>query len=515
MRGVHDFILTARSIWAILLLLPVVILVGSGVSRAGSDTGEEGQRCVAHQLLLNECFFCDSALREPGRLWCAEHDRYEDRCFICHPDQKDADRLFCDEHNLYEDECVFCHPELAEKDSSPVATEKKGGNTPPLQCLEHRVAEEDCGICHPDLLTGLGVGEGLLIRFESEQSAAKAGVVTALAGEGKSLSGLVAFGRVTYDLNHFTRVTPRTAGVVQRVLVDVGDDVVLGQPLVEILSSEVAQAQNEYVSNVALARLKGQVFERVKKLSASRASSQKEYERVFTEYEMAKQTTTLLEQQLLNIGLSREQVHLLKQTGSISSTIQILAPCAGTIVERRGVVGEVVQPGDLLVSVVDLSSMWLEISIPEDRLNQVRLGDYVEASFSVLSQSTYRGRMSWIATAVDGRSRMVMGRAIIGNPDHHLKHDMFTTVRISPQETGRNLHIPVAGLQKIEGRSFVFIKHGADLFEIRRVEVGGRDTEVVDILAGITPDEQLVVEHSFTLKSEYLKSRLGAGCVDD
>ena len=75
-----------------------------------TDAGAD--RCARHDLPAADCFICDPALRDPGRLWCAGHDRYEDRCFLCHPELEDPDRLWCSEHSLYEDECFLCHPEL-------------------------------------------------------------------------------------------------------------------------------------------------------------------------------------------------------------------------------------------------------------------------------------------------------------------------------------------------------------------------------------------------------------------
>jgi len=76
--------------------------------------------CKRHQISKNLCFFCDSSLREPGRLWCNEHERYEDRCFICRPDFKEEDRLWCEAHKLYEDECFICRPEL---EAEPIGIE--------------------------------------------------------------------------------------------------------------------------------------------------------------------------------------------------------------------------------------------------------------------------------------------------------------------------------------------------------------------------------------------------------
>lgn len=501
----------------LILSMMIVFWHGLGVSIAESvdQKTSTAELCAEHGFPVDQCFYCDPSLRERGRLWCGEHGRYEDRCFMCHPELKDPTRLWCDEHHLYEDECIFCHPELVKISGSPAVSFPEADEPDGLQCLEHRVAEDDCGICHPDLLASLAVGEGLLIRFESEMSTTKAGVVTALPTEGVSLVGLTTLCRVTYDLNHLVRITPLTKGVVRRVLVDVGDVVVQGQPLLEIYSSEVALAKNEYVSSLALTRLKKQAFERAKKLSVGRVSSQKAYEQALADFQVATNTTLLRQQQLQNLGLTDQQVQEVGRSDSISSGLLILAPFAGTLVERNLVVGDAVEPGDRVLTLVDLSSMWLEISIPEDRLVQARPGYFVEASFTTRPGLISYGRLSWIASDVAERSRVVKARAVIPNHQGLLRHGMFGKVRISEQQNGSSLKVPVGAVHVFSGEPFVFVKKAEDLYEIRRVRLGGRDGTRVDVLAGIKAGDQVAVTHSFILKSEYLKSRLGAGCVDD
>jgi cobalt-zinc-cadmium efflux system membrane fusion protein len=479
--------------------------------------------CIKHQLPIATCFFCDPALREPGRLWCKEHERYEDRCFICHPDAKEADRLWCEEHKLYEDECFFCHPELGKAQSKSkgkeaaisTETQVKTLSSNELQCLEHRVLEKECGICQPELITTLQPGQGLKIRLESPESAVKSGVLTAIPTAGNSLAGLVVFSRVSYDQNRLANITPLTAGVVQNVLVDVGVSVSKGQVLVEISSPDIARAKADYLSALANEALTELVFKREKGLVEKKISSQQEYDHALAEYQMAGNTTTMTRQQLLNYGLTEEQIREFSETHSSSSLLPILAPFSGTLIDRNAVVGESVKPGDMLFTMADLSSMWLDLSVTEDRLFPLEVGDPVEATFDVLPGVSVCGRLIWLASGIDEQSRMMKARAIVPNPDLLLKHGMFGQVRILPKQNFKRLQVPVDALHRFDGIPFIFIKLTKDLYEIRRVTLGGRDTKHVEILEGVLPEEEVVVVHSFTLKSEFLKSRLGAGCVDE
>ncbi len=511
----------------IIALILGVILVNekkiSAVELVSVAMAEQNDRCTKHQLPVAECFICDPTLREPGRLWCEEHDRYEDRCFICHPEIKEADRLWCAEHNLYEDECVFCHPEL--RDTQNKSQENEAGNheeskdqtlsSNELQCTEHGVLEKECGICHPDEIDTLLPGQGLKIRLESTESALKAGIKTSLPTMDNSLAGLVVLSRVSYDLNHLAHVTPLAAGVIQKVLANVGDNVSKGQVLVEIVSPEIARSKSDYLSALANEALKELVFKREKGLVEKKISSQQEYEQALAEYRVAGNTTMMTRQQLLNYGLPEEQISETTETRSTSSHLQVLAPFSGTLVERHAVAGEAVKPGDTLFTLADLSSMWLELAIPEDKIAPLEIGDPVEATFDAYPGVNAHGRLIWLASSIDEQSRMMKARAIASNPGSILKHGMFGQVRFSPQQNHQGLHVPVDALHDFDGKSFIFIRLSDDLFEIRRVTLGGKDTTRVEILEGVTAQEDVVTAHSFTLKSEFLKSRLGAGCVDD
>lgn len=89
-----------------------------------------GAKCKPHKAAKADCFICNPALREKGRMWCKEHSRYEDRCFKCHPEIKDAKRLYCEEHGLYEDECFLCHPELKPQKKAGKPAPSKGKPDP-------------------------------------------------------------------------------------------------------------------------------------------------------------------------------------------------------------------------------------------------------------------------------------------------------------------------------------------------------------------------------------------------
>jgi cobalt-zinc-cadmium efflux system membrane fusion protein len=110
---------------------------------------------------------------------------------------------------------------------------------------------------------------------------------------------------------------------------------------------------------------------------------------------------------------------------------------------------------------------------------------------------------------------MTLARAEVPNPDSRLRAKMFAQARILVSNTEGALLIPRSAVQSLEQLRFVFVKTADDLFEARAIRPGARFNGQIQVLDGLKPQEQIVVNHGFALKSALLISRLGAGCADD
>jgi membrane fusion protein, heavy metal efflux system len=103
----------------------------------------------------------------------------------------------------------------------------------------------------------------------------------------------------------------------------------------------------------------------------------------------------------------------------------------------------------------------------------------------------------------------------VANPEGLLKSRMFAQARILTRNAEGALLLPSSAIQRMEGRSFVFVKLAEDLFDARVVRLGAKFDGKVEIVEGLKAQEVIVVNHGFPLKSAFLISRLGAGCADD
>ena len=478
-----------------------------------------GSTAHSHDNPYETCFICDPSKRDKGRLWCKEHGRYEDRCWLCHPELEDKDRLFCKEHALYEDECFLCHPEVegaGESDHSRTPARGDGEDEmAALFCNEHRVPEAECAICQPDLAAALEPGGSMKVRFPSTEAADKAGVRTARPPFTKAAPGIKAYCEVQFNRNRMAKVTPLAGGIIHDVRHDVGEEVEKGEVLVLLHSAEVAAAKSDYLAALVEQDIRRGTFEREKQLKEQQISAEREFLDAQAAHRTASLTASNLRQKLLNLGLLPTEIARIEQEQDASADLQIRVPFAGTLVERDAVTGEAIEDGHALFTVAELSTRWLALSVPAHHIAQIHVGQSVEARFADLPGSVYTGEITWIDSSVDPLTRMVRARALVEDPERRTKTGLFGEARIINGAERAVAIVPRDTVQRHEGADFVFVQSTADLFFLRRVVLGDSEGDNIHIVAGVEPDESVVVGNSFIVMSEFLKSRLGAGCVDE
>lgn len=504
-----------------------------------AKVASSGDVCVAHDAPKELCFICDASLREKGRLWCKEHSRYEDRCWLCHAELEDKNRLYCKEHSLYEDECFLCHPELLKKDVAPdegKSGASAGSESKPtaavLMCKEHGVPEQECGICHPDLLTELSLGEGLTTRMPTEEtlaqrsnrglkvrlpsmeSAATAGVVVERPALGEMKHGVECFAELTFDQNNLTRITTLVNGIVKSVEVDLGSRVKEGNVLARVTSVAIGEAQSAYLRALAEDRLRDKTVERERNLRAQRISSEQDLQEAEAAHESAMAAVQEAKQRLIVFGFEEEQIQEIARGKGKPGVLDVQAPIAGEIVERTAVPGAMAEVGKPLFTLANTDTIWAMLNIPESQLSRVEVGQTVDLTVESLPGQTFTGRLTWLAANVDERTRMARGRVEVDNANRRLKAQMFARARIVTSNSDRALTVPQSAVQTVTGTPVVFVRSAADLFEARPVRVGAKHNGHVEITAGLNPDEPVAVAGTFALKSQFLISRLGAGCVD-
>ena len=230
---------------------------------------------------------------------------------------------------------------------------------------------------------------------------------------------------------------------------------------------------------------------------------------------VAKSELDAVARELHILGLSDSQLTAIgNESGFALSRYELRSPAAGRIVQRRAVVGEIAEERDALYTVADLTTMWLLMDICEGDVSLVRVGLPVLFTVDGLPGHAFDGVVSWISNTVDDRTRTVKVRANFPNERGLLRANMFGLARIIVHDNDEVVSITNGAVQTDGCCQLVFVKQDETLFEPRKISLGARVNGHVEILAGLVSGESVVTVGSFLMKTEILKSNIGAGCCD-
>ena len=182
----------------------------------------------------------------------------------------------------------------------------------------------------------------------------------------------------------------------------------------------------------------------------------------------------------------------------------ITSPITGVVLARHATVGSVAGEGATLFEVADLSTLWVDLHIfgadaqhivPGVPVTVTRLSD------GATLQTTLERVLPGTATA----SQSTVARATLENADGLWRPGSAVKARITVEQQPAALVVPVAALQTFRDWDVVFVRVG-DTYEVRPVELGKRDAQQVEVLSGLNPGDQVVVEQSYLVKADIEKS---------
>jgi cobalt-zinc-cadmium efflux system membrane fusion protein len=189
----------------------------------------------------------------------------------------------------------------------------------------------------------------------------------------------------------------------------------------------------------------------------------------------------------------------------------IAAPFDGFAIVANVAPGDMLDVGQEVMDVADLSSVWLLVNVYQDDVQQVRQGGTAMIHVTGLGGAVFAGIVTNVGHALDPRTAAVQVRCTIDNPGQLLRIGMFATADLPTRGERQALVVPASAIQKIDDKPVVFVQTADDVFMRHNVETGIETPEFVEIKQGIDPGARVVVHGSFELKSEILRQQLGSG----
>lgn len=320
-------------------------------------------------------------------------------------------------------------------------------------------------------------------------------------------------GIVQPNQRNVIEITTLVRGRVVEVYADLGQQVKANATLAILYSSELGLAQSAYLKARAKLNVAEQSYSRAKFLLEEKVIGEAEAQRRQAELLSIQAEANEARDRLTLLGMNAEEFRRLEESREIRSVVQIVAPFAGRVIERKLTRGEVVETTENLFVIADLSEVWVVANIPEKDIPFVHTlqtsgGIHADVHLNAYPNETFKGRITYVGDVLDPSTRTMQLRLELPNPDGRLKPEMFASVRLFSKSQDARLAVPEAALQRDQGRTFVFVQQTANEYEVRDVEVGESNGTLTSILAGLHEGEPVVTQGAFVLKSELLKKQV-------
>lgn len=337
---------------------------------------------------------------------------------------------------------------------------------------------------------------------------------------------LSATGIVSADPVRVVHIRPLARGLVEKAYVQVGDRVSKGDPLVEYDNIELGIAIGEYQSALAEwqrsltdLEVKKTILDRGKEMLKVGAIARTAYDLREAEYKDAEAKTagaraivTKIADQIRRYGWTNQDLADLPVKQGIGHAIAhstMKAPLTGIVTALHASTGEVVEPSTELLTLTDMSSLWVLADVFEKDLSHVRIGKSVKVRVATYAGKVFQGKITHVADMIEPTTRTAKVRCVVANSGGLLKLEMFATVEIPMDRTNSVLAVPDSAIQQIEGKPVVFVWKSEKEFQKREVQTGIAAGGYTEIRSGLQVGDSVVTQGSFIVKAEFLRGLFG------
>jgi membrane fusion protein, heavy metal efflux system len=361
----------------------------------------------------------------------------------------------------------------------------------------------------------------------SPESIRKYGLRIGTAAKRTLISRIVAPARVAFNSEATAVIGVPVQGRAIEIRARAGDRVEAGAVLMQIESTELGEAQSDYLqrqtaATTARTTIKplSEIYVRVKKLYDDNQligiTEVQERELDLHKAEgtlaTAEAAVTAARNKLRLLGMDDRAIALMDRTGQVSSRYIVRSPLAGEVVERQVNLGELVKPDrDKLFVVADTNTLWVWADVPESRASEVAVGCPARVTLTAAGERSFAGVVSYVGSSIDDATRSLRVRIAVKS-DPAMRSGMFAQAEIngkaSSEDTEQIVAVPEAAVQTVNGSTAVFLPASdrSNAFQPRPVSTGCYVDGMVGIVSGLEEGERVVTAGSAILKAELLKS---------
>jgi membrane fusion protein, heavy metal efflux system len=292
---------------------------------------------------------------------------------------------------------------------------------------------------------------------------------------------------VEADPSRLVKVLPPLAGRITQLQVQLGERVKEGQALAVLDSPDLGTAYADHERATVLLELARKNRDRARELSKIGGAAVRELQQAETDYVTADVEHHRADARLKQIGVNPE-------TSDPMRTVTITAPIAGSVIELDVGAGAFWNdPNASLLTIADLSSVWVTANVPEKDTSLVAKGQPVEVVFGAYPNEAFKGEVLFISDVLDPDTRRTKVRIAFPNPGIRLKPNMFASVSfLAPAQMVAT--VPATALVMKNDGDRVFVEVEPWTFVPRSVETSYQQGNSAVIKSGLAAGERAVVK---------------------
>lgn len=408
----------------------------------------------------------------------------------------------------------------------------------PMMCVPPVKEPGRCPVCAMELVPATGNNAGGDERsIIVDPASRRIANIQTVSVKTRSVDRTIrSVGELQYDEGSLKTITAYSGGRIERLFVDyTGAVVEKGDRLAFLYSPQLHAAQVEFLQTAKM------------QTGSSRLQAVAEANRLLQ---------LNARQKLVELGMSETQIATLERNGKPDSRLDILAPLAGTVINRMVSQGQTVKDGEPLFQLADLSSVWLMLELFPQDAAAVRYGQRVDATLKSIPGETFSGRIAFVDPDVDPKTRTVNVRVVIDNSDGRLRIGDYARAEIvvpvggsdrnqiydpelaskwisprhphivsdkpgqcplcgddliaasklgftdTPPTETESLVVPRNAVLQAAGHSVTYVEEEPGRFAIRRVITGATVGDEIVIEQGLAADEKIATRGNFLLDSQ-------------
>ena len=309
--------------------------------------------------------------------------------------------------------------------------------------------------------------------------------------------------RVVVPAQREVLISSPQSGLLTRLQVNIGDSVKAGQVVASITSPELVALQQQFLTANSELTLSGQERQRDQHLLQEGVIAERRWQETQALHASKSARIDEAKQLLLMAGMAPSDIATLAKSRQLNNQLTIRTPIAGVVLERMATLGTRLDGQAPLYRVADLSELWLEISVPQQRIAELHLGDGIESE-----DGTIKGKITLLGQSVTPENQTVSVRAHVERSTTALRVGQNLNVRLLQTGSDRSFQVPTAAIAQNAGHHYVFVRN-AEGFAVTEISVLGKQNDNTLISGELTGNEQVALQGSVALKANWLG--LGGG----